>query len=124
MKNILALLLLSQLLLSTTCTQEDDGIVCTMEARAGLNVTVSLKNNAFTTPEEITVTAVDGDFSEVLMNIDANKAEFFGVFERPGTYIITVSKAGYGTFTSEPITVTSDECHVIGEKVDVILEEA
>lgn len=122
MKNLLALLILSQLLMAQTCTKDDE-VICTMEARAGLNVTVNFKNSDITPPVGITVTAVDGDFSEVLMNIDASKAEFFGVFERPGTYIISVSKAGYSTFTSEPITVTADECHVIGEKVNVVLEE-
>ncbi len=125
MRNLLILFLLVQLLMAAACTAENNGIMCTMEARAGLNVSVSLENVVVTTPEGITVTAVDGDFSETLMNIEADKANFFGVFERTGTYIVSVTKSGYKTFVSEPITVTADECHVmIGEIVNVQLEAA
>lgn len=98
------------------------GIVCTMEARAGLNVYVRLENSTSASPEGITVTAVDGDYSEVLINVNPDRADYAGAFERQGNYFITVTKEGYKTYTSEKITVTADECHVIAKTLQVMLE--
>ncbi len=57
------------------------------------------------------------------MNINPDVADYAGAFERKGNYIITVTKEGYETFTSEVIKVEADQCHVIGRVVQVMLVE-
>lgn len=110
-----------ELILEKSC-ETGGGIVCTMEARAGLNVYVRFGNSTSASPEGVTVTAVDGDYSEVLINVNPDMADYAGAFEREGNYFITVTKEGYKTYTSEKITVTADECHVIARVLQVMLE--
>lgn len=109
-----------ELTLEKSCS-DTEGVVCTMEARAGLNVFVRIPDMELTSPEGITVKAVDGDYVEVLTNINPDIADYVGAFERKGNYTITVTKEGYQTFTSEVITVTGDQCHVTGRIVQVML---
>lgn len=70
---------------------------------------------------DATVTATDGDYSEVLSaGGTAPDCVFFGARDRPGTY--TVSAEGGGVTGTVPgIKVASDECHVIMEEVTVEL---
>jgi hypothetical protein len=119
MKSLLIICLF--IFLSCTSNKIDD-IPCTEEARAGLNITVK---NAVTNQilgEGITVKATDGNYTETLELFNANNPVFSGAWERAGTYIVTVSDDGYVTFVSESITVTSDECHVIPQQLQVTLQ--
>lgn len=97
---------------------------CTEEARAGLNITVKDAVTQKFLGEGITIVATDGQYTETLeyMGYPDMQANFAGAWERPGTYVLTVSGAGYQTYTSEPITVEADVCHVIGEMVTVALQ--
>lgn len=114
MKKLFLFLLFSTFFFTSSCDDNDDNqIVCTQEAKAGLNVSVSLGNMNSITSEGVTVIATDGNYSETLSVIDNTDPIFFGAWERTGTYILTVSKEGYQTYTSTPITVTADVCHVI-----------
>ena len=109
------------LFLSCTFNNTDE-IQCTEEARAGLNITVK---NAVTNQvlgNGITVTAKDGNYMETLAFFDANNPVFSGAWERAGTYIVTVSGVGYITFVSGAITVAADECHVIPQQLQVVLQ--
>lgn len=119
MKQLLTLLFF---VLFLGCNQNDDGIACTQEARAGLNVTVkdAATNNYLGLGT--TVLAKDGDYSETLEYMDGIVPTFAGAWEREGNYILRVSAEGYATYTSETITVTSDECHVIPQQVEVLLQ--
>jgi hypothetical protein len=112
------------LILLSSCNDSDDTnqIVCTLEAKAGLNVTVSLDAMSSITGEGIIVVATDGAYQETLSVVNPNDPIFSGALERQGTYVITVSKDGYQTFTSAPITVTADVCHVIPQQVHVVLQ--
>ncbi len=124
MKRIAGLLFCLSLLMITSCENDksDDHIACTLEARAGLNISVSLGTMGSITGEGVTVVATDGDYSETLTFYDAADPVFTGAFERTGNYIITVSKEGFQTFTSEPIKVMADRCHVVSRIVHVVLE--
>ncbi|MEX2350697.1 MAG: hypothetical protein WD554_07435 [Flavobacteriaceae bacterium] len=104
------------------CNKDDDGIACTQEAKAGLNVTVKDATTNNYLGLGTTVLAKDGNYSETLINIDVIVPEFAGAWEREGNYILTVSAEGYVTYISETITVTSDECHVIPQQVEVLLQ--
>ncbi|TDP60136.1 PEGA domain-containing protein [Flavobacterium dankookense] len=120
MKKIILLLFCAPLLLATTC-DDDETIFCTTEAVAALNVTVRLGDSTTPTSEGVTVVATDGDYTETLQVVDATNPIFIGAFERQGNYIVTVSKEGYQTYTSEMTIITRDECHVIPELINVTL---
>lgn len=110
------------LLILSTCEEDDDKqIMCTEEARAGLNVTVSLGTISSLSGADITVIAKDGNYSETLSYYNELDPIFSGAYERPGNYILTVSKEGYQTYISGVISVTRDECHVIPQKIHVTL---
>ncbi|MDO9274227.1 MAG: hypothetical protein Q7T92_01595 [Lutibacter sp.] len=98
-----------------------DETVCTTEARAGLNITVKDAITNQLLGESVNVKATDGNYTETLEFYDANNPIFSGAWEREGTYIVTVSGVGYVTFVSGAITVTSDECHVIPQQLQVVL---
>ncbi|WP_188438543.1 carboxypeptidase-like regulatory domain-containing protein [Planktosalinus lacus] len=118
MKNIF--LILSALVV-LGCNQNDD-VACTQEARAGLNVTVknAITNNYLGLGT--TVLATDGNYSETQEYMEGIVPSFVGAWEREGNYILRVSAEGYATYISETITVNSDECHVIPQQVEVLLQ--
>lgn len=111
------------ILLFLSCdSTKTDGIPCTEEARAGLNITVKDAVTNRLLGEGITVKATDGSFMETLEFFNANEPVFSGAWEREGDYIIRVSGIGYITFVSETITVKADECHVIPQQLQLILQ--
>ncbi|MDZ7612767.1 MAG: hypothetical protein U5K51_02825 [Flavobacteriaceae bacterium] len=122
MIKILFFLSFLPLVILSTCEDDDDNqIMCTEEARAGLNVTVSLGTMSSNTGEGVTVLATDGSYTETLTYYNAQDPIFSGAYERSGNYILTISKEGYQTYTSGVISVTRDECHVIQQKIHVVL---
>ncbi len=102
--------------------KKDDGIACTLEARAGLNVTVKDANTNNYLGIGTTVIATDGNYSETLQFMEGIIPTFAGAWEREGGYILTVSAEGYVTYVSETIAVTSDECHVIPQQIEILLQ--
>ena len=121
MKKIILLLFCMPLLLASTCEDDENQIVCTTDFVNGLNVTVVDSETQVPLVEGVTVTAVDGDYNEVLPLFPGLEYIFSGAGERVGSYIITVTKVGYITYTSQPIVVTRDVCHVIPKQVFVEL---
>ncbi len=120
MKSILIICLF--IFLSCASNKIDDGIPCTEEARAGLNITVKNAVTGQILGEGITVKATDGNYTETLEFFNGNNPVFSGAWERAGIYIITVSGVGYVTFVSDAITVTADECHVIPQQIQIVLQ--
>ena len=122
MKKVLLLLCCLPFLMASTCEDSpEDDIFCTTEARAGLNVQVRLAGSSAFETTGVSVIATDGSYTEPLTFYQGSTI-FSGAYERQGTYIITVSKPGYVTYTSLPITVTADECHVISQSLLVELQ--
>lgn len=124
MKRKVLLLFCMPFLLLFGCNDSDDTnpIVCTLEAKAALNVTVSLDAMSSITSDGITVVATDGDYSETLTVLNENDPIFTGAYERQGNYVLTVSKDGYQTYTSGVISISRDECHVIPQQIHVVLQ--
>lgn len=121
MKKIILLLCFMPFLMANQCNDDDDNqINCTQEARAGLNVTVEDAVTHLVLTEDVVVVATDGAYSEMLELIPGSDV-FSGAWERQGTYVLTVTKSGYQTYTSETITVGVDVCHVIPQSVTVQL---
>lgn len=107
---------------ATACGDERNPVVCTAIAVAALNVSVvDAATNQPLCDAEVVVT--DGGFRETLPVFPGSGADcrYSGPFERPGTYAVTVRRAGYPTAVQSDIRVTSDECHVIGVPVTIRL---
>ena len=123
MKKVLLILTCIPLLLSSTCEDDNKGIFCTEEIVSGLVVKIVLQGESSIPADGITVIAKDENYTEELTAYDPNIAEFTGAQERKGNYKITVSKNGYKTFISNTIQVKANECHVITEIINVVLEK-
>jgi len=109
------------LLFVVVCCKNDDGsqIACTEEFVFGLNVQVRDAVTGGIILNEITVTAIDGAYTEELsFNFDT----FIGAGERPGDYTLEVIATGYVDFTSNVIRVEANDCHVIPESVEIELQ--
>lgn len=123
MKKIILILCFMPFLLASTCESKAvDDVACTLEAKAGLQVKVSLQNGTLPNSSGVTVTAKDGNYSEILGESGLGYTDFVGAYERKGTYVITVSKNGYKTYISNSIIVTADRCHVIPNQINVVLQ--
>lgn len=121
MKKWIFLLCFTPFLMAMQCNEDDENQVnCTMEARAGLNITVQDAVTHAVLTEGVSVVATEGAYSETL-ELFTGSDVFSGAWERRGNYILTVSKSGYQTHTSETITVTADVCHVIPQNRTVQL---
>ncbi len=105
--------------LSLSGCSEDTDILCTAEARAGLNVYVKDFSTNQPLSEGVMVTAKDGTYTDTLMNFQGNA--FAGAWERPGKYLITAECSGYITYVSDTVKVEADVCHVIPQTVNVLL---
>jgi hypothetical protein len=123
MKKIILLLVPLTLLLSTGCDKNDQNqIVCTQQFVYGLNIIVLDATTGNPIFQDIEVKAVDGTYQEILELVPGLEYAFAGAGERIGSYTITVTKAGYQTYTSAPIMVTRDLCHVIPQSLTINLQ--
>lgn len=109
------------LFLFTQCNEDKEPIFCTEEYVYGLNVTVKDANTSLIITENITIIARDGEYEEELMTYEGAD-NFFGAGERSGNYVLEITAVGYENYTSEVIQVDSDECHVIPEVLEVMLQ--
>lgn len=105
------------------CGDEDDyknGYPCTDEIIFGLKVSIKDAVTGEYVSEGVTVTAVSTDgIAEELDTFTSASSVFYGAAETEGTYTITVSKEGYADYTSEPVTVEADRCHVTTEEMTI-----
>ena len=102
----------------TSCKQE--GVICTEEARAGLQLTVRSGITGAVLSEGVSVLAVSGDYFEELQRYTGDSV-FVGLFERPGTYEITITKESYKQLILDSIRIDADECHVITVVKDALI---
>ena len=116
MKYILCFLMLSLIL-----CEKSNSVACTEEFRYGLNVTLRDADNNEIITEDVTVTATDGSYVETLMLFEGLDT-FIGAGERSGTYIIEVHSIDYQNLVLDNIMILADECHVIAEVVELILQ--
>ena len=96
-----------------------NGIVCTTEARAGINLTIvdSLTGSpaAFT---GLWARVVDGAYRDStsfpFTNPQTGAVTMALAYERRGTFAVTVHANGYRDWNTVGVVVTGDECHVTG----------
>lgn len=123
MKKLCLFLFCISLLLITSCqSNNDDPIVCTDQYVYGLTIIVLDATTGNPIFQDVEVKAVDGAYQEILQLVPGLEYTFVGAGERTGTYTITVTKEGFQTYTSVPITLTSDACHVIPQSLTVHLQ--
>lgn len=113
----------STVFFTSSCDDNDDNqIFCTTQFVYGLNIIVLDATTGNPIFQDIEVKAVDGTYQEILELVLGLEYTFVGAGERDGTYVVTVTKAGYQTYTSAPIVLTRDECHVIPQSLTVNLQ--
>ncbi|MEM7085710.1 MAG: carboxypeptidase-like regulatory domain-containing protein [Bacteroidota bacterium] len=109
-------------LLLFSCKNNDDDtepINCTTEFVYGLTVQVRDANTGGIIVSDITVTARDEPYEEELVFLFDT---FIGAGERAGNYTLTVQADGYLTLITPVIEVGANECHVIGQFVELELQ--
>jgi len=121
MKKLFLFFLFSTVFFISSCEDNDDQIFCTDQFVYGLNVIVLDASTGNPIFQDIEVKAVDGMYQEILELVPGLEYAFVGAGERAGNYVVTITKAGYQTYTSAPIVLTRDECHVIPQSLTVNL---
>jgi hypothetical protein len=123
MKKLFLFFLFTTVFFISSCEDNDDNqIFCTDQFVYGLNVIVLDAVTGNPIFQDIEVKAVDGAYQEILELVPGLEYAFVGAGERAGTYVVTITKAGYQTYTSAPIILTRDECHVIPQSLTVNLQ--
>jgi len=123
MKKLFLFFLFSTLFFISSCEDNDDNqIFCADQFVYGLNVIVLDASTGNPIFQDIEVKAVDGTYQEILQLVPGLEYAFVGAGERAGNYVVTITKAGYQTYTSAPIILTRDECHVIPQSLTVNLQ--
>jgi len=121
MKKLFLFFLFSTVFFISSCEDNDDQIFCSDQFVYGLNVIVLDASSGNPIFQDIEVKAVDGTYQEILQLVPGLEYAFVGAGERAGNYVVTITKAGYQTYTSAPIVLTRDECHVIPQSLTVNL---
>jgi hypothetical protein len=102
------------------------GTICTAIFAFGLSVTVADSVTGAPAAAGTTVVASQGSYADsVIVPATASNSASLGLAgERAGTYLVTVRKSGYKTWTKSGIVVTKDECHVKGVAVTAKIQPA
>jgi len=87
-------------------------VVCTLEARAGINLTAFDSVSGLPLGTAGTAVAQDGSYSEKAIAIPGTPVRYSMAFERPGTYVVTVAVDGYQSWRATGVVVQRDACHV------------
>ena len=124
MKKLFFLLMFASLLMASGCEKDHDDsqIVCTQEFVYGLHITVLDAATGLPLTDGVTVKATAGSYHENLFLISGGDNIFVGAGERIGLYTITVTKDSYQIYTSSPIAVTANVCHVNPQSLTVNLQ--
>lgn len=82
---------------------------CTANAVPGIIATTVDLSTGDTVRTRGTLRLQDGAYSE---NAVAAPPLYYGAYERPGTYTVTLQVSGYRDWTATGVVITSDRCHV------------
>lgn len=97
--------------------ETEPDVICTLEARSSLAVTVVDALTGDNLAPAATVRVTDGTFSDTLVAMPGSDTYSGSIYERPGTYTIVVAHPDYDQWQRAGVVVGSDECHVITEEV-------
>jgi hypothetical protein len=99
-------------------------LTCTDEARSTLSVEVRDARTGAPAAQGARGILREGAYSDSLHAATESLLIAHATFERPGTYDVTVEKAGYLTWTERGVQVTADACHVRSRTITARLEPA
>lgn len=107
-------------------TQPQIDRVCTLEARAGITVTLTDESGAaLPSSANARVVATDGAYADTARAVPGTPtpSSFSLAYERAGTYRVEASAAGHLSTTVNDVRVvkTSDDCHVVTQSVAIRL---
>jgi hypothetical protein len=114
------LLILCATAFACGCPPEEEQVVCTTIAAAGLSVGVTNERTGLALCDA-TVTATEGSSDETLF---PNGCRYLGAWERPGTYVVRVEASGFAPRTIADVRVVmgTGECpHVQEVRLEVPL---
>ncbi|CAM3473553.1 hypothetical protein FLLO111716_12970 [Flavobacterium longum] len=113
-------LALFSLFLLLSCGDDvDDQAPCDGPEVAGLKVIVTdaITSNVLT--DGVSVQVQEGAFTGNLTAVDGY---FLGLYDQQGSYTLTVSKAGYQTYTEDNVAVFKPGCHSLTTNRAVALQ--
>lgn len=90
------------------------GVVCTLEARPGIRVTIVDAATGSPVEGDATVIATDGSYTETVNVpvLPAGARVAFLAEERAGMYRVQVQTPAYDPWVAPLVWVTEDDCHV------------
>ena len=112
MSNSHGLALAALMGLLSACGGTTDPIACTEQFVFGLTVEVVDSLSGAPRAEGATLTLRDGVYVESTTE-SFDGLSMSGAGERPGTYVVTLARAGYHTWSRTGVVISADECHVI-----------
>jgi len=125
-RKLVAVPLAIGVLVSASCLKTVEPNVCTAVAYAGIYIT--LQDRFDDSPPPFTgvwARAVQGTYrdstTEVFTNSETGVQSVALVYERKGTYDVTVHANGYEDFTQDAVFVSADECHVVPVQINARL---
>jgi hypothetical protein len=112
-------------LASIGCSAVDPSDVnsCTREARAGITVDVRDSVTNALAGRGSRVIAREGAVADTSSDTSISDGPFSLVFERAGTYTVSVTQAGYQPWTKAGVQVTNGSCHVNAVAVTARLQK-
>ena len=90
------------------------GQVCTLEARAGITLDVRDSVSNVIAGRNAKIIAREGAVADTSHETSFGDGPFGLVYERAGTYTVTVEQSGYKLWTQAGVLVTKGPCHVNG----------
>jgi len=95
---------------TATACSTPGGIECTLEARSIMTITVTDSISGAQITQGLSGNVTEGNFT-ANMNVFGSQL-VPDVYERAGTYNVTVNATGYKTWQKNGVVVTKDVCHV------------
>lgn len=117
-----SIVLVATVLMGCKASNNTDPIVCTTEARAGINVVVRDADTQAGIAALARGSVTDGAYVDSLRTYGSTTT-LAAAYERPGNYTVDVRATGYQGFTTTGIIVTKDACHVVPQTVTVNLQK-
>lgn len=117
-RKLVAVPLVIGVLASASCLKTVEPNLCTAVAYAGIYITLQDRFDDSPPPfKGVWARAVQGTYrdstTEVFVNAETGIRSVALVYERKGTYDVTVHADGYTDFSQNSVLVTADECHVV-----------
>src|SRR5260221_403066 len=98
------------------------GRVCTTEARAGITVDVRDSASNVSAGRGSVIIVREGAFADTSRDTGVFDGPYGLVYERAGTYDLTVLQKGFALWSRSGVAVTNGECHVNGIAVTLRLQ--